>query len=140
MVNSYNHVHSFRLSDEDERYYKALMRRFHISSSNQSVAFRKLLRELCYHFYEIDKAEETQSKVLSKAHSTTQSEEEDEEEELSLYEMEADEDRGDEPDYEKHRQEAVHRIIRRGRKKLIYENILAEVRAIKKEQKDQKAQ
>lgn len=128
MVNTFPHVHSFRLSDEDERYYKALMRRFHIYSPNQSVAFRKLLRAIQGVFSEMDDAKESQSL------SVTQS---DEDEELSPYGMEPDEDQGDDPDYERYRQEAAHRIVSRGRQPLTYENILAEVRAIKKEREAQ---
>lgn len=124
LVNAFPHVHSFRLSDKEEKVYKALMSRFHISSSNQSVAFRKLLGELQSFFSEMDDDEQTLSQPLS----GTQSEEE----ELSPYSIEPGEDQGDESDYAEYRQEAVHRIIMRGQQPLTYENILAEVRAIKK--------
>ncbi len=120
MVNSFPHVHSFRLSDVEETYYKALLRRFNIPSSNQSVAFRRLLRELIEFLRDLD------------ADSIVSDEPIDEADELSLYEMEPGEDQGDEPDYAKYRREAVQRLVRRGQM-VVYRNILAEVRALKKE-------
>ena len=125
MVNTFPHVHSFRLSDEDERFYKALMRRFHIGSANQSVAFRKLLRELQGVLCEMDDLKQSPSA----AHSLPDA---DEDEELSPYGMDPDEDQGDEPDYAEYRQEAVKRIMDK-MQMVTYQNILAEVRAIKKE-------
>ena len=68
---------------------------------------------------------------MAAAHSFSK-EPDEQDEELSPYGMEPDEDQGDEPDYAEFRQEAAHRIIMRGSQPLTYENILAEVRAIKK--------
>jgi len=49
------HVHSFRLSDEDEGNLTALMRRFKIDfSREQSSAFRCFLKRLSHYFSELD--------------------------------------------------------------------------------------
>jgi len=57
-LGKFPHVHCFRLSDEDERRYQSLLKRFHLSlRKEQSSTFRLLLRELAHLFYEIDLTE-----------------------------------------------------------------------------------
>ena len=71
-MGKFPHVHCFRLSDEDERRYQSILRRFRLDlRSQQSSTFRLLLKKLAHFFSEMDFQEPTHSgngQIRSAAH------------------------------------------------------------------------
>jgi len=117
-LGKFPHVHCFRLSDEDERRYQSILRRFRLDlRSQQSSTFRLLLKKLSQLFSEMDSMEPTHSEngqIRSAAHWQPGTRE--------IQELDGDEDKDSEWDKQmKIVQENYHKV-----KRLTYEALRKE--------------